>query len=287
MKAFTCLAIFGLCALLQANAAPSAPVQDYWFNGAEINRYELSQSRYGQQHPGHVEFIFVTEPFLLEQQVKRERAGGESTDVLKLNALRTFNTGLYSYRTMTSTFAPVDLQRYPHALKSTTSVQDWCGQAFQQINRRAEGWQVQLRSYFQDEADQDFELGDAWLEDELWLRLRLDPLQLPTGKLQMIPGALFTRFAHQPIRPTPALARLVETKNTSSYTVYYPELQRRLIIEFDTAFPHVIRQWSESDRHGTTQAKLTRRLEHSEYWSQNHPTDRGQRQALDLEPIAD
>ncbi|MFQ3270854.1 MAG: hypothetical protein ACI9A1_001173, partial [Lentimonas sp.] len=119
-------------------------VRNFWFNGAEINRYELSQSRYGEQHPGHAEFIFVTEPFLMHQQVKDERGIDPSTDVLKLNALRTFNTGIYSYRTMTSTFRPIDLLAYPHALKTTTSVQDWCGHAYQQINRTTTGWAVEL-----------------------------------------------------------------------------------------------------------------------------------------------
>ncbi|MFT4901291.1 MAG: hypothetical protein ACI81V_000560 [Lentimonas sp.] len=291
MKPLLYWSICWLSTLAQLQASPesadSNAIRDYWFNGAEINHYELSQNRYGQQHPGHVEFIFVTEPFLTEQQVKQESGTGASTDVLKLNALRTFNTGIYSYRTMTSTFSPIDLQAYPHALKSTTSVQDWCGQAFQQINRSVDGWRVQLRSYFQNEADQDFVLGDAWLEDELWLRVRLNPEQLPSGEFEMIPAALYTRFAHQPIQSARALGRLIRKSERSTYTVTYPELGRQLMIEFDTAFPHVIREWSESDHNGTTRATLTHRRVNSEYWSENHPADRSKRKQLGLAPLAD
>ena len=189
-------------------------VREFWFSGAEINRYQLSQSHYGEQHPGHAEFIFVTEPFLTRQQVKNERNVHASTDVLKFNALRTFNTGIYSYRTMTSTFRPVDLITYPHALKSTTSVQDWCGHTFQQINRKLTGWKVELRSYFEKEGDQNIELTEAWLEDELWLLVRLDPMKLPIGFISVVPGAFTTRLTQQPIQQSRAFGKLVNGPQT-------------------------------------------------------------------------
>ena len=269
--------------LLTANDA----VKDFWFSGAEISRYELDQSRYGAQHPGHAEFIFVTEPFLTEQQVKNETGGQPSTDVLKLNALRTFNTGIYSYRTMTSTFRPVDLQAYPHALKTTTSVQDWCGQSFQQINRNESGWRVELRSYFEREGDQSYDLDESWLEDELWLLVRLDPEKLPTGSLEVIPGAVTTRFDHHPIRPYAAIAKLEHGSAQTTYTVDYPGLKKSLEIRFDREFPHIIRSWQERSPRGTTQATLTHRMMNSNYWLENKPKYRELRKQLGLEPIAD
>jgi hypothetical protein len=262
-------------------------VRNFWFNGAEINRYELSQSRYGEQHPGHAEFIFVTEPFLMHQQVKDERGIDPSTDVLKLNALRTFNTGIYSYRTMTSTFRPIDLLAYPHALKTTTSVQDWCGHAYQQINRTTTGWAVELRSYFETEGDQNTELNESWLEDEFWLLVRLDPMELPTGLISVVPGALTTRFAHLPIKPQQARTKLITTKAQSTYSISYPELQRALHIHFDREFPHIIRAWAETSPQGTTTAKLTHRTMNSSYWSEQQVSDRDKRKQLGLEPIAD
>jgi hypothetical protein len=281
------LAIATLAALTCPALSADDAVRDFWFNGAEINRYDLSQSRYGTAHPGHAEFIFVTEPFLTRRQVKNERGGGPSTDVLKLNALRTFNTGIYSYRTMTSTFRPIDLATYPHALKTTTSVQDWCGHTFQQINRRGTGWNVELRSYFESEADQDLELSEAWLEDELWLLVRLDPEELPTGLIRVLPGALTTRFDHLPIQPQQAIGKLVTGLKHSTYTLSYPESQHSLEIHFDSAFPHIIRSWKERSKQGITKAVLTHRIMNSNYWSENKPSDRDKRQQLGLEPLAD
>jgi len=269
------------------SAATSGTVRDFWFSGAEINRYELSQARYGANHPGHAEFIFVTEPFRVDEQVKHEFGPGESVDVLKLNALRTFNTGIYSYRTMTSTFRPVDLDAFPHALKSTTSVQDWCGQVFQQINRTGDGWRARLFSYFQKEGDQDLELPGVWLEDELWLLVRLDPSQLPEGKFQAVPGALHTRFHHRSVEPATAEGKLSVDRGTSVYAVRYPELERTLEIEFDTAFPHIIRAWKEIGPRGTTTAKLEDRIMNSLYWSENQPADRPKRKNLGLAPVPD
>ena len=264
----------------------ASQVRDFWFNGAELNRYELTQMRYGKPHPGHAELIFVTEPFLTDEQVKREFGNGPSTDVLKLNTLRTFNTGLYSYRTMTSTFNSIELESYPHALKTNTTIQDWCGQAFQQIKRRENSWAVELRSYFQASGDQNIELADAWLEDELWVLLRLDPLKLPTGTFQVVPGAVHTRFTHLPIRSVSAEAKLFPDRKTSLYALRYESISRTLEIEFDTAFPHVIRAWKEIGPDGSTIAKLTHRQMNVPYWSQNRQSDAEKRKALGLDPVA-
>lgn len=269
------------------SASNGDKIRNFWFAGAEINRYELTQMRYGEAHPGHAEFIFVTEPFLIEAQVKSDYGGSPSTDVLKLNALRTFNTGIYSYRTMTSTFQPVKLTAYPNALKTNTSVQDWCGQVFQQLNRIDTGWRGELRSYFQKEGDRDFKLADVPLEDALWLRLRLDPKSLPIGEIELIPGAVHTRFAHHPIRPEIADAERTVDGELSRYIIRYRDIARELQIEFDTEFPHVIRSWREVGSAGTTRAVLTHRIMNSEYWSENRPEDAKKRTKLGLEPLAD
>ncbi|MEM1222938.1 MAG: septum formation inhibitor Maf [Verrucomicrobiota bacterium] len=282
MTIFKRLIIAGI--LTASHLSGAKTIRDFWFSGAEINRYELSQMLYGESHPGHAELIFVTEPFLTEQQVKQEFGQGPSTDVLKLNALRTFNTGIYSYRTMTSTFQPIDLQAFPHALKTGTSVQDWCGQVFQQINKNKTGWKGELRSYFQKKGDQNFTLPEIWLEDELWLRLRLDPQSLPTGNFKAVPGAVFTRLSHLEIKPLSAEAKLFPDSKTTLYAIRYPQINRTLEIEFDTSFPHIIRAWKEIDSRGKTTAKLTHRLMNSEYWSENQPKDAKKRKTLGLDP---
>jgi len=288
MKHLRPTAIFAGLALA-AGLAADAPkqVRDFWFSGAEISAYDLKQARYGEQHPGRAVLIFVTEPFLVEQQVKHEHGPGESADVLKLNALRTFNTGIYSYRTMRSVFRPVDLDRYPRALKATVSAQDWCGQIFQQFNRRDRRWAVDMRSYFQDEGDREFTLGEAWLEDAFWVMIRLNPDRLPTGRIDVVPGGLFARFAHEEIAVAQAEATLEREGSKNVYTVRYPELGRELAIAFDREFPHIIRSWTER-RAGSdvvTRAELAKRIMEVPYWRHNGPGDRAMRRKLGLAPI--
>ena len=273
--------------LLPQSVLSGQDVTAHWNKGAEISSYDLVQSRYGEVHKGHAEFIFVREPFLPDQQVKDESNGPNGVPVLKLNALRTFNTGIYSYRTMTSTFRAFDVRTFPHTLKSTTSVQDWCGQAFQQMNFRGGKWSAQLRSYFQNEGDRDFTLPAAHLEDGLWLTIRLDPTLLPVGKTELIPGALFSRFAHILQSPSEARATLEAEGNLQIYSVTYaPPLDRTLSITFDTQFPHIIRSWTEGSSRGPqTTATLKRFLPDIDYWNRNAPGDASQRRNLGLAPL--
>ena len=82
----------------------------YWYNhGAEITRFELEQSRYGEIHPGHAILIFVTEPFLPDIHVKSdyESSRKKSIPVLKLNLIKRFSTGIYDYSMMKSVFTPI------------------------------------------------------------------------------------------------------------------------------------------------------------------------------------
>ncbi len=257
-------------------------IQDYWFNGAEINRYELTQARYGAEQPGNAVLIFVTEPFLSAQQVKDESGSGKSVAVLKMNEQREFYTGIYPYRTMTSVFQPIKASA---ALKVTTSVQEWCGQAFMQINRRPEAVVAQVWSYFEKEEGGAFDLpADALLEDEIWTQIRLAPEALPRGAIELVPGTLFLRFKHRHPALEKATATLSENGEQSVYTVDYPEVRRRIEITFDSAFPHVIRGWTEklAGEEAVTTAKLTHRLEHELYWQENQPGDRPRRRALGL-----
>lgn len=270
-------------------SSPSAEQIDaHWFSGAELCRYELTQSRYGNEHPGHAEFIFVTEPFDLKEQVKSDTGGPGTVPVLKLNALRTFNTGIYSYRTMRSTFTPIGNLEKPHALKETLSVQDWCGQVFTQINRHQDDWQIRSFSYFQSEGDQTrtVNANDAWLEEE-WLTVaRLNPTALPTGNFRAMPSQLFFRFIHQDPAVFDAVGKLIKRDDATTYQVNYPQIGRTVTITFDNHFPHIIREWTEgNERSGQqTRAKLTHRQMNVNYWEQNQPADRHLRKQLGLAP---
>ena len=170
---------------------PVPEFNDYWYKGAaEITSYELEQARYGEIHQGYAALVFVTEPFSKRKHVKLDDPAQNKSDevpILKLNTTKKFNTGIYPYSMMSSVFEPVDLAQYPHALKLTTSSQEWCGQTFLQLNNQSQTYEVDARSYFESEGDEHLSLAKAWLEDELWTRLRINPASLPVGNLSMIP----------------------------------------------------------------------------------------------------
>jgi hypothetical protein len=208
------LAVF--LALVSGGAPPSVPFSPeqfgrYWYQGkAELTRYELKQARYGEIHSGEAMLIFVTEPFLPDRQVKLERGDpSKGVTVLKLNSVRKFFTGIYPYSLMTSTFTPVSLAaKGNRTLKVASSSQEWCGQTFTQLNLRGSRYEGALRSYFEDEGDRAFGFEAAWLEDELWTRIRLAPETLPVGQVEVVPGLQYARLWHKDVRPEKADATL-------------------------------------------------------------------------------
>lgn len=292
--------LIGGCSQFQndSEGVLNAPVSfgDYWYNGqAEITSYSLQQARYGELHSGDAVLIFVTEDFSVEKQVKLDRpdeARGDAVKILKLNALRNFNTGVYPYRVMTSVFSPVDRERYPRSLKITTSVQEWCGHAFVQLNLRDDQYHLQQYSYFESEGDKDSYLKNAITEDEIWTTIRQNPDDLPTGEVTMIPGTLYQRFDHTTWKTVNATAILMPDARRDDLmvynVVYYPDLNRTLTIWFKREFPHEIESWEEvelatdkNNKELVTTAVRNQRLM-LDYWTKNSVVDMKLREKLGL-----
>jgi len=261
----------------------SADFKEYWFAGeAEITSYKLDQSRYGEQRDGTAVLIFVTEDFLPEAQVKADEKKDSNIPVLKLNAVKKFNTGIYPYSIMQSTFYP--LEGNSHALKISASIQEWCGHVYTQLNNR-KNFEITSHSYFDGEADQNLKLDQNWLENEVWTQLRINPDSLPTGKLQMIPSLEFLRMAHVEIKAYPAVAEFYQDDSLSVYKIHYPELQRELKIYYHLIFPFNIEKWEETiQKNGesfTTTATKMERIK-SAYWNKNSNKDLPLRENLNL-----
>lgn len=261
----------------------------YWYQGkAELTRYSLEQARYGEIHKGESVLIFVTEPFLTDKQVKLEHGKSpNSTSVLKLNFTRKFYTGIYPYSVMTSTFSPVDYQKY-RTLKITSSSQEWCGNTFMQLNFNNGNYKAEVRSYFQDEGDQDVILKTDWLEDELWTRIRIAPGTLPVGSIQIVPALQFVRLWHSGVQPQQATATLTDSGKFFSYTLDYPQLKRKVMIQFEKEFPYAIVKWEETQPGGfgdspllTTRAVKTNSLQ-LDYWNKHGVDDAIYRKQLGL-----
>ena len=269
----------------------------YWYQGkAEVTSYTLEQARYGEVHPGHAVLIYVTEDFSRNKHVKLDNPGAAGDDrvpILKLNFTKNFNTGIYPYSMMTSIFSPVDVVREPRTLKVTTTSQEWCGHTFTQLNRQGDGYRIEQRSYFESEGDEQLTLGDVVSEDELWTTIRMNPANLPLGRLELLPGTMYSRLRHVPFGPREVEATrepVAGKDGLMAYTLTYPELGRTLTIHYRTAFPYEIEGWTESYRSGwgagagslTTSATRLKSLS-TDYWTKNSLRDVGLRRDLGLE----
>ncbi len=259
----------------------------YWYAGeAEITSYKLSQARYGELREGKAVLIYVTEPFLTDKQVKANQPNKNSAPVLKLNSTKNFNTGIYPYSIMNSVFYPLNFN--DHALKIVTSVTEWCGQAYMQLNNRS-GFDITVHSYFENEADKQLNLDTNILEDELWTQLRVNPENLPAGEIEIIPSFEFIRLNHNEIKPFKATTTLIKNNRFSTYTIDYKNLQRTLEITFQNEFPYTIEGWKETYKSGfgneaktlTSSAEKIKTIK-SAYWTKNSSTDVYLRDSLGL-----
>lgn len=303
IQRFLILAVFVSMAMVscrqntteKANQVPVVNVENsefnnYWYAGkAEVTSYKLEQSRYGEIHEGDAVLIFVTEPFSKSKQVKLDypgRAGEDKVTVMKLNYVKKFNTGIYPYSMMLSSFTPVSLDQHQNTLKVTASIQEWCGQVFAQMNLNQDNYEVSSYSYFEQEADKTFNVNNGLLEDEIFNRIRLDYRSLPTGKIEVTPSMFFTRLKHENLKPQTAEASLNEQGDVMQYTLDYKKDKRTLKISFQKAFPHQIMSWSEAypasgGKILTTKATFNESL-FVDYWTKNNVADTYLRDSLDL-----
>jgi hypothetical protein len=260
---------------------PTKEFKDYWFAGeGEITSYKLEQARYGEIREGEAVMVYVTEDFLPDIQVKTDNYNKNNIKVLKLNALKNFNTGIYPYSIMQSTFYPISNNQ--HAIKVSCSVQEWCGHAYTQLNNKQQ-FDVDSHSYFESESDKNFSLEKSILENELWTQLRIDPKSLPIGNLKIIPSFEFLRLRHVPLKAYEANVEITD----SVYSISYPELDRTLKIVYNNVFPFEILSWEETFKSGfgpnskilTTKATRLKTIK-SAYWEKNSNVDESLRETL-------
>ncbi len=261
--------------------------KEYWYAGeAEITSFKLEQARYGEMREGHAVQVYVTEPFLPGKQVKADNNGPDNIPVLKLNSTKKFLTGIYPYSVMTSIFYPVNQIR--HAVKVSFSAQEWCGHVYSQLNNR-DNFEIRSHSYFEAEGDQELQLEKMPLEDEIWTQIRLNPGELPTGNLTMIPSLEYIRLGHKEIKGYEVFANLSEQDGLSTYELNFPSLERSLRIQFDSNFPYVIDNWTETYKSGfgpnaktmSSSAKKMKSIK-SAYWQKNGNKDVILRDSLGL-----
>jgi hypothetical protein len=268
------------------NTSSTFPLKEdfksYWFNGtAEISSFQLTQSRYGAPREGSAVLIFVTEDFLSKDQVKANKKSDKSEVVLKLNRTKNFITGIYPYSIMNSSFTRLgDLNPL---VKITTSIQEWCGQAYMQLNRKKK-LLIESHSYFEGEADQELSFEDTLTQDELWHWIRTQPDKIPEGSVSLIPSFEFLRLQHKPIQPYEAKINLQTINNQKIMAVVYPTLAHEIKITFNNTPPYLIEEWEEINLNQPEDRTSAKRINTIKipYWQKNRLGDETLRDSLGL-----
>lgn len=266
--------------LLLGAAASADEFWAVWGDGrAEIDSYRLEQPRYGQLRSGNpLILIYVTEDFSDSARVKADAGKHPKQDVypvLKLNALRRFQTGIYEYSVMTSVFARIDAA--PFAVRKVTfSSQEWCGQVFHellpQVPRR-ESLLSESRSYFDGEGDASKELplpDGGVFEDALPVLLRrfagkAEFLPQPgTVTVPFLPSLMRTRLLHRPLSWGRASIARRDAPGRTIYTVAI-EGGERGAFEFDARPPFRLLHYRWDSGEEATLLKSER----LSYWKMN------------------
>ncbi len=200
------VALLGLVAALAPNFWAS------WGDGkGELTGYQLTQQRYGETRSGTAVMVFVTEPWSQTARVKADDGKHPPQDVLqvmKLNLVEDFQTGIYDYNLMTSMFVGVDTGA---PLKLAFGAQEWCGQAMELAWWKPDGQVTTERhSYFDGEGDETGALdGRGVVFGDLMFHLARGfaaGLPAPGGTVDVkaVPRFKELRLLHQALVPLPA-----------------------------------------------------------------------------------
>ncbi len=294
------LPFFALVILLLLPAAPSQAADafsDHWHDGlAEIDGYRLRVERYGQVRVGQAVMIYVTEPLRKSTRVKADHPDvnpQDVVDVLKLNFVRDFQTGIYDYNTMTSVFSRTsDFE----AMKVSFSSAEWCGHVYSESIFQPTQVEITIRSYFENE-NASLEVDrprHGIAEEELFIRLRgLRQDFLPPGgsvRLPLLPSSFVQRLLHQApewttveIDRLPTEERIEVPAGAFDAMIYKVRIAdgREGTFAIETEMPHRILQWKlEPDVEGVLTGTLR-----TPYWNQHDEGDEALLEKLGLSPV--
>ena len=294
-----------LLALLPALAlaTPAAQAQDFWKHWgdgkAELNGYRLTQPRYGAPRAGTAIYVFVTEDFSESLRVKADpgkHPKGDVFPVMKLNAIRDFQTGIYDYNVMTSTFLRI-APGWPLA-KISFSSQEWCGHVWHQLIPRGGRLAGLFHSYFDGEADGSDSLdapAGGVVEDALPILVRgWNGVFLKLGETRSVPflpSLLAARLRHKPLAWTQAklsrsasMSSVKTPAGTFDVSVYDVEVAdgRKLSFSVEAQPPFRLVRQTGADAEELLLLGSTRLA----YWTLNKPGGEKYLKELGLKPQA-
>lgn len=290
--------------LPSAAAAPATAPRDFWAHWgdgkAELSGYALTQPRYGEPRDGTAVLIFVTEDFSWSERVKADPGQHPDADirkVLKVNANRDFQTGIYPYHVMTSVFARVDAGDGMPAfspIKTAFSAQEWCGMVYTEATMGPGDLRRVEHTYFDGDTRPPATIavpGDVVYGDALPLVVRGfgGPAVEPGGEATVPwwPSTLSVRFAHEePKLGEARIARAAATETlvvpAGTFTVerwtVSPKGEPATTWWVEAAPPRRVVAWAGEDGE-RAELRGSARLP---YWKLNNPGDEPWREKIGL-----
>ena len=288
--------------------APSSGQSDafwkHWSDGlAEIAGYKLTMPRYSEERAGYAVGIFVTETMDHQSRVKTDAPqDGSHYPVMKLNLIKDFQTGIYDYNTMLSSFVTLaanDHLQVGHVSKISFSSQEWCGHVYHQLLFERGKISETVHSYFQNEADQSrtFKTAPHVLSEDtllLWARGMSGP-KLAPGEQTIVPmlnSLQRVRLEHVTLQTTRATLGRHPTPETITTPAGTFETSRYIAsieggqtweIFVENAFPNRVIKWENT---GGEKAELQGVMRVA-YWAKQRNGHTALLSKLGLAPLAE
>ena len=156
----------------------------------------------------------------------------------------------YDYSAMTSTYSPLNQTLRSHATKVINSVQEPAINSFLELSQIPKSYEIESYNTFKEKTKKHFILERKNLEDELWAKIRMNPNDLPTGDIEIIPSFAYWQSVKKSPNIYEAKAVLKDYlgteftgKKLKIYSLEYPDLKRNLSIVFEGNFPFEIVGW--------------------------------------------
>lgn len=293
-----------------AAAQAAAPTfESHWQDGrAELAGYRYHVTRYGQRRSGRCAMIVVTEPFSAAKRVKVDdpsKNPADAFEALKLNFVRSFQTGIYDYHTMVSLFTR---SRDFSTVKVAFSATEWCGQVYEEQGFGPRAISGFVRSYFEDESralSLPAKPGGI-AEDDLLLVLRgLRGDFLPPGRtrsVHLLASPFVTRLQHRPAAWLLAdIARSRDPVRVSVPAGSFQAIHYTVTVDdgrtgrfwIEPAYPHRILKWTWTASAGRTARMSGDGLDEGElirstrlpYWRLNGPGGERYLREMGLGPL--
>jgi hypothetical protein len=287
--------------LLTAADARADDFWSFWADGkAELDGYALTQPRYGKLRAGTAVLVFVTEDFSDSARVKADPGKHPKSDVypvMKLNFVREFQTGIYDYHVLTSTFVKTESAPLGSSLAKTSfTAQEWCGHVFAEWLPHGDRLDGVVHSYFDGEewaGTLPFVAGGI-LEEQVPLLirgLRGDWLRAGEKKtVPFLPSQLEARFSHVKAQwgeatvERAASGAPVKTVLGTVGAVRWTLAVRggeTTTFTVEAAAPHRILAWSSTSGEAATITGSAR----LPYWELNQPGGEASLKVLGLKPL--